>query len=91
MNKINRRERALQLAMESCGNSLGMASVDVLLGRAAKIEAWLKRDDQAPASVADVHVVVTGNGGRLTPSGKRACEICGESWPCSVERRRQGA
>lgn len=42
-----------------------------------------------PAGAADdVHFVVVGPAGRVTPSGKRACETCGESWVCSAEQRR---
>jgi hypothetical protein len=34
------------------------------------------------------HFVVTGPSGRRTPSGKYACQTCGEAWVCSTATRR---
>jgi hypothetical protein len=48
----------------------------------------------APAPVVDDgldHYVDTRLGGRTTPSGRRACEACGETWMCSTAQRRWDA
>jgi hypothetical protein len=37
------------------------------------------------------HHVVLGPSGRRTPSGKYACETCGEAWTCSTATRRNAA
>lgn len=34
------------------------------------------------------HVVWTSFDGRTTPSGKRACQTCGEAWMCSTAQER---
>lgn len=44
---------------------------------------------QAGADLPTVrHRVNVDDGGRRTPSGKFACEVCGEAWPCSTQLRR---
>lgn len=43
----------------------------------------------ASSEVPLEHYCDPGRGARKTPSGKNACEVCGEAWPCSAELKRR--
>lgn len=70
--------------------------------RVKSLRGWSLVEETRPPSVLTLtintdqivwgspeHYCDPGRDARKTPSGKNACQVCGEAWPCSTELGRR--
>lgn len=79
------RESAIQLSISSFRNTPGTSDI---VSRAAWFEHYLHTGRRIDAPAERPHHACR-EPECATPSGKIACHTCGESWPCSAERRKR--